>query len=163
LTRGRRTQLPVRVAGPALPVDFPLELTSPLFCALGTVASWRAHQNAIFDFTWSENDSKVVTASGDQSLVVWDVATGLAVSSFARTKPGACTGHAGSIKAVDACPSAFGNDFVIMPHLACSFQIQPDPSRSLLSMLRVLRVWWSGRCHLLVGRSTACPAGQQDC
>lgn len=36
---------------------------------------WRAHENAIFDVIWTDDDRHVVTASGDLSVAGWDVET----------------------------------------------------------------------------------------
>ncbi|KAL7420190.1 hypothetical protein Q5752_005156 [Cryptotrichosporon argae] len=37
---------------------------------------WRAHQNAIFDLQWTEDDSRILSASGDQTLRLHDLASG---------------------------------------------------------------------------------------
>ena len=53
-----------------------------------------AHNNAVFDVCWCHDDERLVTASGDTTLVVWDVETGAARLQL--------KGHAASVKAV--CP-----------------------------------------------------------
>lgn len=37
------------------------------------LVSWRQHHNAIFDLLWSNNDTKIWTASGDQSIKCFDL------------------------------------------------------------------------------------------
>ncbi|KXS21639.1 WD40 repeat-like protein [Gonapodya prolifera JEL478] len=59
--------------------------------------TWTAHQNAIFDVAWTSDDSKIVTASGDQRGRVWDVERALSVANF--------EGHSSSVKAVATCPT----------------------------------------------------------
>lgn len=55
-----------------------------------------AHANAIFDVKWFENESKVITASGDMTAAVFDVPTGKKLAHF--------KGHTGSVKSVDIMP-----------------------------------------------------------
>ena len=62
------------------------------------LALWTAHDNAVFDIAWTEGDTRVVTASGDQRARLWDVATQQLVASL--------RGHAGSIKSVSVRPDA---------------------------------------------------------
>ncbi|ORZ27124.1 WD40-repeat-containing domain protein [Lobosporangium transversale] len=50
----------------------------------------QAHQNAIFDLCWTRDDSKIITASGDQTAKLYDVETKACLGTF--------SGHAGSIK-----------------------------------------------------------------
>eukprot|EP00941_MAST-03F_sp_MAST-3F-sp1_P004302 g4302.t1 len=57
---------------------------------------WLAHANAIFDLAWADNDSKVVTGSGDQTARLFDVQTGRLLLTF--------EGHNGSVKAVRPNP-----------------------------------------------------------
>ncbi|TPX44173.1 hypothetical protein SeLEV6574_g04667 [Synchytrium endobioticum] len=64
---------------------------------------WTAHENAIFDIVWSADDIRVMTASGDQTVRVWDVATQssigtLGVHLFGASDP--LNGHQGSVKTV---------------------------------------------------------------
>jgi len=58
---------------------------------------WAAHANCIFDVNWFDNDSKIITASGDQTIALWDVES---------QKPvGVLAGHTASIKTVSVNPS----------------------------------------------------------
>jgi denticleless len=60
------------------------------------VHQWVAHDNAIFDVAWCRGDQRMLTASGDQTVRLWDVETAVAHCSFRR--------HQGSVKAVSVCP-----------------------------------------------------------
>ncbi|WWC67141.1 uncharacterized protein I206_101048 [Kwoniella pini CBS 10737] len=53
---------------------------------------WRAHGNAIFDLKWSKDDSKVLTASGDQSTRLH------ALTTPTPTLLATLTGHTSSVK-----------------------------------------------------------------
>lgn len=48
-----------------------------LICTLTILAfdhtDWQAHNNAIFDMAWVEGEGRILTASGDQTVVLWDV------------------------------------------------------------------------------------------
>jgi denticleless len=46
------------------------------------LADWRAHNNAIFDLAWVDGVNKLLTAAGDQFIVLWDVPTGKKINSF---------------------------------------------------------------------------------
>ncbi|KAE8728248.1 Uridylate kinase [Hibiscus syriacus] len=58
------------------------------------ISEWVAHENAIFDVCWMKDDSYILTASGDQTIKVWD----------AQEKK--CTGvlmlHTGSVKCLSS-------------------------------------------------------------
>ncbi|KAL8280177.1 hypothetical protein RQP46_007507 [Phenoliferia psychrophenolica] len=54
--------------------------------------SFKAHHNAIFDLAWSDDDSMIATASGDQTVKIWDAET--------RTCTGVLAGHTCTIKNV---------------------------------------------------------------
>ncbi|MSU62366.1 MAG: DUF1553 domain-containing protein [Pedosphaera sp.] len=43
--------------------------------ALKTVASWRAHSDAVFDIDFSRDGRRLVTAGGDRLIKVWDAST----------------------------------------------------------------------------------------
>eukprot|EP00898_Chlorokybus_atmophyticus_P004010 jgi/Chlat1/460/Chrsp103S01070 len=55
-------------------------------------AKWLAHLNAVFDIAWVKGGSHLLTASGDQTVRLWDVET--------RTHAVTFTGHRGSVKSV---------------------------------------------------------------
>ncbi|XP_025104446.1 denticleless protein homolog isoform X2 [Pomacea canaliculata] len=55
-----------------------------------------AHTNAIFDFQWVDDDTKLLTASGDQTAALWDVERGESVSIF--------RGHFCSVRSVSSDP-----------------------------------------------------------
>ena len=59
-------------------------------------SSTPAHSNAIFDLTFSPTSSHIATASADQTVRLFDVATSSLTFSF--------TAHTGSVKAVAASP-----------------------------------------------------------
>lgn len=62
------------------------------------ILGYQAHDNAIFDLCWVPSEPRLITASGDQSSVLWDIgATTVTPTSIFR-------GHTASIKAVDVCP-----------------------------------------------------------
>ena len=52
---------------------------------------WTAHDNAIFDVAWCHDDQRMLTASGDQTVRLWDVETGVNHCSFRRHQAGADT------------------------------------------------------------------------
>ena len=51
-----------------------------------------AHRNAIFDISWVPGGTKLVTASGDKRLCLWDVIGETLLTTF--------SGHQGSVKSV---------------------------------------------------------------
>ncbi|XP_071963595.1 denticleless protein homolog [Antedon mediterranea] len=51
-----------------------------------------AHNNAIFDLAWLNDSSKLVTASGDQSAVVWDIEKHVSIATM--------KGHSCSLKSI---------------------------------------------------------------
>lgn len=56
-------------------------------------SDWRAHSNAIFDLAWMGGDSKLLSAAGDQTVVLWDVPTAKKLNSF--------QGHTSSVRSVN--------------------------------------------------------------
>lgn len=62
-----------------------------------------AHPNAIFDVQWTDRDTKLLTASGDQSIKLWDAETEQCIVSF--------RGHGGSVKSVASHRNGAGNVF----------------------------------------------------
>ena len=55
-------------------------------------SDWRAHKNAIFDIDWTPVEGKILTASGDQTVQLWDVSTEEKLATF--------RGHSSSVKTV---------------------------------------------------------------
>jgi denticleless len=61
---------------------------------------WIAHENAIFDAAWCHGDGRLLTASGDQSVRLWDVETAVPFRYFRR--------HNGSVKSISVRPDGGG-------------------------------------------------------
>ncbi|KAL3813816.1 hypothetical protein ACJIZ3_015084 [Penstemon smallii] len=61
------------------------------------VSGWAAHENAIFDICWIKEDTNILTASGDQSIKVWDTQEQKCVRAL--------MGHTGSIKSISCHPT----------------------------------------------------------
>ncbi|XP_022244355.1 denticleless protein homolog [Limulus polyphemus] len=62
----------------------------------GCLTSWKAHNNAVFDISWMPKEAKLVTASADLNLILWDVPSSQKLVSF--------KGHYSSVKCVDFRP-----------------------------------------------------------
>ncbi|XP_033734620.1 LOW QUALITY PROTEIN: denticleless protein homolog [Pecten maximus] len=56
------------------------------------LSEWQAHSNAIFDLAWVPLENKLVTASGDQTAVLWDVPRAEKLDVF--------KGHTSSVRTV---------------------------------------------------------------
>ncbi|TPX38288.1 hypothetical protein SmJEL517_g00076 [Synchytrium microbalum] len=68
---------------------------------------WTAHENAIFEVAWSSDDTRLMTASGDQTVKVWDVATRASLGTLGVHQCGITdplNGHQCSVKAVSNHP-----------------------------------------------------------
>ena len=63
------------------------------------IQGFQAHGNAVFDICWSPHSNKMITGSGDQSCVLWDL-DGAIVEPISKF-----TGHVASVKTVDFCPT----------------------------------------------------------
>ncbi|KAF6137003.1 hypothetical protein GIB67_030767 [Kingdonia uniflora] len=61
------------------------------------VCDWEAHKNAIFDIRWIKDDTNLLTASGDQTINVWNVERKKCVIVL--------KGHTGSVKSLCSHPS----------------------------------------------------------
>nr|GMC97321.1 denticleless protein homolog A-like [Ipomoea batatas] len=61
------------------------------------ISEWIAHDSAIFDICWIQEDSNIVTASGDQSIKVWDVKEQKCLRAL--------MGHTGSVKSICVHPT----------------------------------------------------------
>ncbi|XP_020574066.1 denticleless protein homolog B isoform X1 [Phalaenopsis equestris] len=58
------------------------------------VSEWVAHENAIFDICWIKDDSHLLTASGDQTIKIWNAER--------RKCIGLLAGHTGSVKSISS-------------------------------------------------------------
>ncbi|KZV43410.1 denticleless proteinA-like [Dorcoceras hygrometricum] len=61
------------------------------------VCEWVAHDNAIFDICWIKEDTNILTASGDQSIKVWDAQNKECIRAL--------MGHTGSVKSISSHPT----------------------------------------------------------
>ncbi|KAI3474915.1 hypothetical protein Pfo_030226 [Paulownia fortunei] len=61
------------------------------------VSEWIAHENAIFDLCWIKDDANILTASGDQSIKIWDTQEQKCIRAL--------MGHTGSIKSISCHPT----------------------------------------------------------
>ncbi|KAK2661693.1 hypothetical protein Ddye_000267 [Dipteronia dyeriana] len=77
------------------------------------VSEWTAHQNAIFDICWIKGDNNILTASGDQTIKVWDAQEEKCI--------GVLMGHTGSVKSVCSHPTI--SDLVVSGSRDGSFNI----------------------------------------
>ncbi|MGH0133168.1 UNVERIFIED_CONTAM: hypothetical protein FKN15_052515 [Acipenser sinensis] len=59
---------------------------------LSYLTEWLAHSNAVFDIAWVPGEPQIVTASGDQTAMLWDVKTSEHLGTF--------KGHQCSLKSV---------------------------------------------------------------
>ncbi|WKA04355.1 hypothetical protein VitviT2T_022403 [Vitis vinifera] len=74
---------------------------------------WVAHDNAVFDVCWIKDDTCILTASGDQSIKVWDAQE--------KKCTGMLMGHTGSVKSL--CPHPSNPDLVVSGSRDGSFAI----------------------------------------
>ncbi|KAG0493010.1 hypothetical protein HPP92_006408 [Vanilla planifolia] len=58
------------------------------------LSEWVAHENAIFDISWIKDDTQILTASGDQTIKIWDAERKKCI--------GVLTGHTGSVKSLSS-------------------------------------------------------------
>ncbi|XP_015879303.2 uncharacterized protein LOC107415477 [Ziziphus jujuba] len=61
------------------------------------VSEWIAHHNAVFDLCWIKEDTRILSASGDQTIKVWDVEK--------RKCTEMLMGHTGSVKSMSPHPA----------------------------------------------------------
>ncbi|XP_074658641.1 denticleless protein homolog [Tubulanus polymorphus] len=59
---------------------------------IAAIKEWLAHTNAVFDISWLKGENKLLTASGDQTIVLWDVVSEEKLDVF--------KGHSSSVKSV---------------------------------------------------------------
>ncbi|KAL4378204.1 hypothetical protein GQ457_02G011980 [Hibiscus cannabinus] len=77
------------------------------------LSEWVAHENAIFDVCWMKDDSHILTASGDQTIKVWDVQEKKCI--------GVLMLHTGSVKCLSSHPT--NSDIVVSGSRDGSFAI----------------------------------------
>lgn len=77
------------------------------------ISDWVAHQNAIFDLCWIKEDTNILTASGDQTIKIWDAEK--------KKCTGALMGHTGSIKSL--CSHPTNSDILVSGSRDGSFAI----------------------------------------
>ncbi|EXC20336.1 Denticleless-like protein [Morus notabilis] len=61
------------------------------------VCEWTSHNNAVFDVCWVKGDTQILTASGDQTMKVWDVQEKKCIAML--------MGHTGSVKSMYPHPT----------------------------------------------------------
>lgn len=84
-------------------VQFPSSSTHLQNAEKAKVSEWVAHDNAIFDVCWIKEDTNILTASGDQSIKVWD--------AQGKQCLRALMGHTGSVKSI--CPHPTNQDIIV--------------------------------------------------
>ena len=83
------------------------------------LSDWLTHTNAVFDLEWTPAENSLLTASGDQTIVLWDVTE--------EEKLGTFRGHTSSVKTVqyrhtDKCRHS-SVDINLSPFLAFLFNL----------------------------------------
>ncbi|RLN61459.1 hypothetical protein BBJ28_00010839 [Nothophytophthora sp. Chile5] len=63
---------------------------------------WMAHRNAIFDAIWTHDDSRLLTASGDLQIRIWDAET---TDQAVNTPIATLRGHEMSVKCIRQAPT----------------------------------------------------------
>ncbi|KAM7509171.1 hypothetical protein LguiA_019624 [Lonicera macranthoides] len=84
-------------------LNFPSSSTYQQNAEKARVCDWIAHDNAIFDICWIKEDCNLLTASGDQSIKVWDVNVKKCLVAL--------IGHTGSVKSL--CSHPTNNDLIV--------------------------------------------------
>ncbi|KAL4363806.1 hypothetical protein GQ457_04G033550 [Hibiscus cannabinus] len=77
------------------------------------IRDWLAHQNAIFDVCWIKEGTHILTASGDQTIKIWDAQD--------KKCTGVLMGHTGSVKCLSSHPT--NSDIVVSGSRDGSFAI----------------------------------------
>ncbi|KAG8634993.1 hypothetical protein MANES_17G112600v8 [Manihot esculenta] len=77
--------------------NFPPYASQQEYSDKSRISDWEAHQNAIFDICWIKEDTNLLTASGDQTIKVWDAQK--------QKCTGVLMGHTGSIKSIYCHPT----------------------------------------------------------
>ena len=70
--------------------------------------AWQAHTNAVFDVEWLQQEDKILTGSGDQTIALHDVLTSSKLDTF--------KGHASSIKSISSHTSNDGRSISCLHH-----------------------------------------------
>ncbi|KAL1536493.1 denticleless protein [Salvia divinorum] len=94
------------------------------------LTEWVAHENAVFDLCWIKDDANMLTASGDQSIKIWDTQERKCIRALIG-------GHTGSIKSISCHPS--NQELVVSGSRDGSFAV------------------WDTRCSKIVHRSCVQP------
>lgn len=68
-----------------------------------TISEWSSHYNAVFDVCWIKDDTQILTASGDQTVKIWDVQEKKCLGTLA--------GHNGSVKSI--CSHPTNSDIIV--------------------------------------------------
>ncbi|KAK7271655.1 hypothetical protein RJT34_27734 [Clitoria ternatea] len=92
---------------------FPVAATFEENAEDAKICDWVSHHNAVFDVCWIKEDTQILTASGDQTMKVWDVQE--------KTCLGVLTGHTGSVKSM--CPHPTNADIVVSGSRDGSFRL----------------------------------------
>ncbi|RZB45840.1 Denticleless protein-like isoform C [Glycine soja] len=77
------------------------------------ICDWVSHHNAVFDTCWNKEDTQILTASGDQTIKLWDVQEQKCL--------GLLTGHTGSVKSM--CSHPTNSDIIVSGSRDGSFRI----------------------------------------
>ena len=79
--------------------------------------AWQVHSNAVFDLEWLEREDKILSGSGDQTIVLHDVPTGDKLETF--------RGHVYSINSISARVGDDGlyflNSYFFFNKISCYF------------------------------------------
>ncbi|RXH69504.1 hypothetical protein DVH24_037288 [Malus domestica] len=67
------------------------------------VCDWVAHHNTVFDICWIKDDTQIMTASGDQTIKVWDIQE--------KKCTAVLMGHTGSVKSL--CPHPTNPEVIV--------------------------------------------------
>ncbi|KAK7316468.1 hypothetical protein VNO77_35525 [Canavalia gladiata] len=81
--------------------NFPVAATFEQNAEEAKICDWVSHLNAVFDVCWIKEDTQILTASGDQTMKVWDVQE--------RKCLGVLAGHTGSVKSMCSHPTNAGS------------------------------------------------------
>ncbi|TKY50456.1 Denticleless protein-like [Spatholobus suberectus] len=99
---------------------FPVTATFEENAEEARICDWVSHQNAVFDICWIKGDTQILTASGDQTIKLWDVQ--------GQKCLGVLTGHTGSVKSL--CSHPTNADIIVSGSRDGSFRIWDLRSKS---------------------------------